>query len=751
MKNILSSLSLSTILSSISVALVIWMLEIFLIVSLAALLFAGPLGQFSTQGTGIMLFSGFIFTFGIALTSSFITAIALQQEVPIVVTGVMTAAIAAQMQTAGDDALFATVIVAIILSTTLTGIAFWFIGRFKLGQLVRYIPYPVIGGFMVGTGWALLVGGIGIMATTPFGPALLSPAELVRWGPGALLAITILLMTRRYAHFLLFPSLILAGGVLFYLFYFIATGSIETAGPNGWLLGPFPSESMWQPVTALALDQVNWPAIAHALPNFGAIILMSAIALLLNTSGLEVATETNADLNRELKSVGVTNILAGLAGSPVGFASMSATLVGYRLGVHTRLTGIITAVFVGLTLIFGAGVLSVIPRLIAGGLLIFLGLPFFWDWLYKAWFRLSRLDYLLIWVILLAIIFLGFLEGVGIGIGIAVILFTLNYSRIDAIRHTLTGVEQRSSAIRPLLYERLLQHRGQQIYILVLRGYLFFGTAHRLIERARTRIDNPDLPEPRFILLDFRLVTGIDSSALYAFSQLFQLAHSRQIAIVITHLSDHLQSVWEREFLQEDTGRTHHLFPNSDQGLAWCEAQIIHDFASVGLSAEPKSFLEQVEEALRRDEQPVDWLNYLRPDDTPDKLPALALLEQHMERLELAPGEIIVQQGSRATGLYILENGRAIIQTNETDGQASISNILGNNVIIGVEELYTQQPFTATIITDRPSTLLYLSQEAIKQVETNSPTVAIVIHRILAASLGDQLTRANQLVKALQR
>ena len=122
-----------------------------------------------------------------------------------------------------------------------------------------------------------------------------------------------------------------------------------------------------------------------------------------------------------------------------------------------------------------------------------------------------------------------------------------------------------------------------------------------------------------------------------------------------------------------------------------------------------------------------------------------------MERLELAPGETIVQQGSRATGLYILENGRAIIQTNETDGQASISNILGNNVIIGVEELYTQQPFTATIITDRPSTLLYLSQEAIKQVETNSPTVAIVIHRILAASLGDQLTRANQLVKALQR
>jgi SulP family sulfate permease len=301
------------------------------------------------------------------------------------------------------------------------------------------------------------------------------------------------------------------------------------------------------------------------------------------------------------------------------------------------------------------------------------------------------------------------------------------------------------------LYERLLQHRGQQIYILVLRGYLFFGTAHRLVERARTRIDNPDLPEPRFILLDFRLVTGIDSSALYAFSQLFQLTHSRQVTIIITHLSAELQTVWRREFIQEDGNQTHHLFPNLDQGLAWCEAHIIHDFASVGLSTEPKSFLEQVEEALRRDEQPVDWLNYLRPDDTPDKLPALALLEQHMERLELAPGESIVRQGYKASGLYILENGRAVIQTSEADRQASVSNILEKNVIIGVEELYTQQPFTATIITDRPSTLLYLSQEAIKQLETNSPTVAIVIHRVLAASLGDQLTRANQLVEALQR
>jgi len=747
----LSSLSLANILSSVSVALVTWMLEIFLVVSLAALLFSGNLSHFAVEGTGFLLFGGFVFVLVIALTSSFVTAIAAPQEVPIVITSIMTANIAAQMQTAAAESLLATVVVAIIFSTILTAIAFWLIGHFKLGQLVRFIPYPVIGGFMVGTGWALLIGGIGIMTNAPPGMALLSPAALVQWVPGMVLAICLLVLTQRYSHFLLVPSLLLASAGLFYLVYFIGTGSLTTAGADGWLLGPFPTGGLWQPVTNLAFNEVNWAIVFGDFANLGAIILMSAIALLLNISGLEVSTQTDADLNRELKSVGIANLLAGLGGSAVGFASMSLSLVGFRLGVRSRLAGVLTAVLVGFTLLFGAGILSTIPRLIAGGLLIFLALSFFWDWLYTAWFRLSRLDYLLIWLILLTIIFVGFLEGVGIGIVVAAILFVLDYSRIDAVRHVLTGTERRSHVVRPLLYEELLQHRGKHIYILVLRGFLFFGSAHRLVERVRARIDSPTLPRPRFIVLDFRLVTGVDSSALFAFSRLLQLAHSQRVTVVVTHLSDKMRVVWQREFLQDDDNSTHRIFTTLDQGLAWCEEQIIDTFTSVGLGAKPKSFFQQVEDVLRQDAPPVDWLEQLRPDTKREEFTLIAPLKQVLQRVQLDAGVPIVRQGEQVAGLYLLESGRAVAQTEAADGAVSVLGTLEKNVVIGGDALYTQQPAATTIIAEQPSTLLYLSQADMKLLEAEAPAVAVAVHRVLAGMLGDRLARASHLVEALQR
>lgn len=739
--------SISSILKILPVAFVVWMLEIFLVVSLAALLFTGDLSIFAVEGTGLLLFGGLVFVLVIALTSSFVTAISAPQEVPIVIASLMTAKIATEMKTAAPEALLATVVIAIIFSTLLTGVAFWLIGHFRLGQLVRFIPYPVIGSFMVGTGWALFIGGIGIMTTVPLGTALLAPEVLLRWLPGLALGMTLLLVTQRSSHFLLLPSLLLGSIALFYLTYFLATGSLTTAGAEGWLLGPFPTGSLWQPVTALAFDQVNWWLVLGDPASLAAIVLMSAIALLLNISGLEVSTRTDADLNWELKSIGAANLLAGLGGSAVGFPSMSLSLVGHRLGVHTRLTGVITAVLVALTLFLGAGILSLIPRLIAGGLLIFLALSFFGDWLYQGWFRLSRTDYLLIWFILLAIIFVGFLEGVGVGIVVAVILFVLDYSRIDAVRYALTGAERRSSVVRPLLTEQLLQHRGQHIFILVLHGFLFFGSAHRIIERVRTRLDQPDLPTTRFILLDFRLVTGIDASALFAFSRLLQLAQSQQVTVVVTHLANTIRPIWEREFRQEGSELTHIVFPNLDQGLAWCEEEIIAAFTSVGLSAKPKSFVQQVEAILRQDEEPIDWLAHLRPDMPPAELPQITLLKEHLAPMAVAAGEPIVRQGEPAAGIYVLENGRAVVKSDAND----VISTLEKQAIIGGEELFTRRPFASTILAEQPTTLLFLSRASLKQLESEAPAVAIAIHHVLTTILSNELGRTRHLVTALQR
>src|SRR4030095_12432893 len=77
-----------------------------------------------------------------------------------VVVALIAASIAATVPAGtGREALYATVIAAIVLTTLLTAATFLLLGQFRLGALVRYLPYPVLGGFLAGTGWLLVLGG----------------------------------------------------------------------------------------------------------------------------------------------------------------------------------------------------------------------------------------------------------------------------------------------------------------------------------------------------------------------------------------------------------------------------------------------------------------------------------------------------------------------------------------------------------------------------------------------------------------
>ena len=97
---------------------------------------------------------------------------------------------------------FATVLVAIGMSTLLTGIVFFALGRFRLGSLIRFIPYPVIGGFLAGSGWILSQGSITVMTGLPLTldnlPALIGPDMVVKWLPGLGFACALMVTLRVF-------------------------------------------------------------------------------------------------------------------------------------------------------------------------------------------------------------------------------------------------------------------------------------------------------------------------------------------------------------------------------------------------------------------------------------------------------------------------------------------------------------------------------------------------------------------------
>jgi SulP family sulfate permease len=125
----------------------------------AFLIFTGELTPFLPNGIGALLFGAIAIGLIMALTSAIPSLIAAPNDNPVAITAILAIAITESMPTsASAEETFTTVMINIALSTLLVGIVFVLIGRFKLANLVRFIPYPVIGGFLAGTGLIIFRG-----------------------------------------------------------------------------------------------------------------------------------------------------------------------------------------------------------------------------------------------------------------------------------------------------------------------------------------------------------------------------------------------------------------------------------------------------------------------------------------------------------------------------------------------------------------------------------------------------------------
>src|SRR5579871_6714695 len=166
-----------------------------------------------------------------------------------------------------------------------------------------------------------------------------------------------------------------------------------------------------------------------------------------------------------------------------GYPAVSLTLLANRLGAPNRIPGLIVAGLTGTVLIFGGLLLRLVPAPLLGALLAWVGGSLIFDWLILAARRLQPREYVIILLIFIVIVGVSFPFGILTGLFAAVVLFVIEYGRVDTIRYALRGSEFQSNVEGSEERRETLRRYGDAILILRLQGYLFFGTAERL--RAR--------------------------------------------------------------------------------------------------------------------------------------------------------------------------------------------------------------------------------------------------------------------------
>jgi SulP family sulfate permease len=361
--------------------------------------------------------------------------------------------------------------------------------------------------------------------------------------------------------------------------------------------------------------------------------------------------------------------------------------------------------------------------------------------MYDAWFRIPRVDYFIVVLILFVIVTRGLLDGVATGLLIAVVLFVIKYSAIDVVKQTLSGANSTSNVDRPVEHRRLLRETGEKLSILRLQGYIFFGTAHNLYRTISQRTGDPDRPCLCFVLLDFTRVTGLDSSAAICFLKIIQLAQSSDFRVVFTNMTPDLNHQLDRTVFSEENEPFYRVFSDQDHGIEWCENQIL-----------------AAENVLRtEEEQPL--FTYL--EKSFPKTVDVGRFLVYLEKMDVGEGYYLMHQTEASEDLYFIESGQvnALISTSESgdetasfgteDGKTLRLRAMQPGTVVGEVSMYLGVPRTASAVTTKPSTLYRLSSEALRQMEKREPELASAFHQFVARLLAERLSDNARTIRAL--
>lgn len=188
-------------------------------------------------------------------------------------------------------------------------------------------------------------------------------------------------------------------------------------------------------------------------------------------------------------------------------------------------------------------------------------------------------DYVVVILILVVIIFSDILQGVTFGFFVAIILFVVNYSKLSVIKIETNGSDHASNVDRDLETRELLNKEGHRVLIMVLQGFIFFGTADKLIPSIRNRIMELDGSKFDFLVLDFHHVSQLDTSAIVTFSKPAQLSDRIGFHIVISSADEKSikQLVKHGFFTLGDRTLERHYKEQLDTAVDWCERRILQD------------------------------------------------------------------------------------------------------------------------------------------------------------------------------
>jgi SulP family sulfate permease len=614
-------------------------------------------------------------------------------------------------------------------------------GIIGVGRLIKYMPYPVVSGYLSGVGLIIILSQIPKFLGAPQGALLwdvLRLPEVWRWQGIAVGAITVTVMLVAPKVTKAVPAAILglAAGVLAYFGLGLLDRSLLELAGNALVVGKLGGSEAgfaeaiaerWRMAGALGRDEF----VAIAVPALTLSVLLS-IDTLKTCVVTDALTRTRHDSNRVLIGQGLGNLASAAAGGVPGAGTMGATLVNLSSGGATRLSGLTAGLLTLAAFLVLQNVIQWIPISALAGILIVIGVRMFdLHSLQLLRQRSTVLDFLVIVAVIAVAETVSLIAASGVGVALAILLFVREQIGGSIVRRKTDGGQTRSKQMRLPAEMEILRERGDRAAIFELQGSLFFGTTDQLYRALES-----DLKTRDYVILDMRRVQSVDVTAAHILELIEDVLSERDAYLIFSQLPLNVPTGQDMRQYFDEVGlvrKEHHVraFGELDEALEWVENRIL-DEARLERAEEHPLELPEVELFKGRKQE------------------TLAALEACMDKRAFKAGESIFRRGDTGDELLLIRRGSVRIMLPLDDKHSHHLATFGRGDFLGEMAFLDREPRSADAIAFADTDIYALSRQRFDALASNHKRLAINLFDALARMLAIRLRYTNAELRLLQ-
>lgn len=632
------------------------------------------------------------------------------------------------------------VLIMVSLIAILAGLFQISFGFLKLGNLIKYMPYPVVSGYLSGVGLYIIASQTPKFLGTPKGLHFwesISHMDLWKWQSITIGIFTIIAMVMAPKITKKIPAVIIAllAGVMTYFLLSVIEPSLLNKDSNPFIVGSIStgdsnfSEQIFKKIASI--KSISLLDISILLVPALTLSILLSIDTLKTCVVLDALTHSRHESNKELIGQGIGNLASSFLGGIPGAGTMGATLVNISGGGSSRLSGIMEGIFAILALLILGNLIAWVPIASLAGILIVIGVKMIdkhsFNYLKS---RSTILDFFVIASVVITALSVSLIMASGVGVILAVILFIKEQIGSTIIHRKSYGNQVSSKHIRVGKEVEVLKKFGDTFVVYELQGSLFFGTANQLYS-----VLEEDLKNKKYIILDMRRVQSIDITAAHILQQIEEVLNNRNGYLIFSRVPKSLPTgqdvqnyLGEVGIVKEETKVK--IFQDIDDAIGWVENDIIRE-ALLSENSENPLELHEFELFKGRKEQ------------------TLKDLEANLKICSFKAGEKIFASGSPGDELFLIRKGMVRILLPMPNKQSHHLSTFGKGNFFGEMSFLDGVSRSADAISETDTELFVLSRETFNKFAEQHRESSIIFLEGLASVLAGRLRLTNTELRSL--